>query len=201
MLLVPSVYCQKTTDNLKEQDTLVIEMVEKGPEKIDTASAKYFEDHSPQKAVIYSAILPGLGQVYNKKYWKVPIIYGGFYFLAYALDLYHKNYMDYKKGYAHFIDSDSTTLFYQQLDGIYLETTESNIKEQLSYYKDAYRRERDMTIIWMAGLYFLNIIDALVDAHFYDYDIGKDLSLRVQPKLMNNRACKNAFGLHCRINF
>lgn len=157
------------------------------------------EQHSPQQATLYSAVLPGLGQAYNKKYWKIPIIYGGFTALIYLTRRNHRLYKDYKKGYADFIDDDQTTTSYEQLNNVSLETNDKYIKEQLRYYKDEYRRSRDLMIIFTGGLYVLNIIDAMVDAHFYDYDVSDDLSLNVKPKFYTY--APERLGIQCKLTF
>lgn len=157
-------------------------------------SATVVEEHSPRRAVLYSAVLPGLGQAYNKKYWKVPVIYAGFGVLTYwainANDNYRKYYNDYRMA----VD---TSLEYNGLASV----------EELEYYKDEYRRSRDLSFIVMAGLYIINIIDASVDAHFYDFDVSNNLSMRIEPMyyhipLMKNThsALPGTFGLRCYLN-
>lgn len=130
----------------------------------------------PHKASIYSAVIPGLGQAYNGKYWKIPIIYGGLAGLGAMVIFYDDNYSRYR-----------TALQYRT-DGI-AETVDEFVNdprytpEVLTSFKDFYRRNRDRSVIFMFLLYGLNVIDATVDAHFMDFDIGEDLSLRVEPTL------------------
>ncbi len=158
-------------------------------------------NHSPQKATLYSAILPGLGQAYNKKYWKIPIIYGGLAVSIYYVRGYHNLFKDYKRGYADFMDDDSTTNYFQQLNNIRLNARNEDIEYALEYYKNEYKRSRDWAIIWTAGIYLLNIIDALVDAHFYDYDISDNLSLQVKPALYSSSIYHNTMGFQCKLFF
>ncbi|MFO7843767.1 MAG: DUF5683 domain-containing protein [Bacteroidales bacterium] len=145
--------------------------------------------HSPHKATMYSAVVPGLGQVYNQKYWKLPIIYGLTGIFIYAFDFNNNQYNKYKNAYAEF-DAGRISIF----EGY------SN-KETILRIKDYYRRNRDLNVIVMAGIYMLNIIDATVDAHLFDYDISDNLSFNVQPSLMRSLDNKNAMGLTCRFYF
>jgi hypothetical protein len=128
--------------------------------------------HSPKKATIMSAILPGSGQAYNKKYWKIPIIYGGFAGLAYAISFNNKEYKIYKEAYKFRLDGDETTT--DDYVGVY-----SN--NDLTTLKDYYRRNRDLSIIGMGILYVLNIVDASVDAHLFDFNVNENLSMQIMP--------------------
>lgn len=135
--------------------------------KMDTIALK----HSPKTAAIMSASLPGLGQVYNKKYWKVPIIYAGFGYLTYQIIENNKKYIEYRDAYRARIDDDPNN------NNIKLSYTTDNIR----IIKNLYWKNRDLMIILTATLYALNILDATVDAHFFTYDISDDLSIRVSP--------------------
>lgn len=144
--------------------------------------------HSPTLASLLSTVIPGSGQIYNKKYWKVPIIYSVGGYLAYAAIKNNTQYNRFKKNYFYAIDNDSTTIdeFNGQISN-----------DQLKYYKDAYRRQRDLNIIGVIAIYIMNIVDASVDAHLFNYDISDDLSLKVMPKTENNMA----LGLSVSLNF
>ena len=145
--------------------------------------------HSPHKATMYSAVVPGLGQIYNKKYWKLPIIYGLTGAFIYAFDFNNNQYNKYKNAYAEF-DAGKINEFEGYTN-----------KEIVLRLKDNYRRNRDLNVIVLAGVYMLNIIDATVDAHLFDYDISENLSLNVQPSLMRSIDQQNALGLTCRFTF
>lgn len=145
--------------------------------------------HSPHKATMYSALIPGLGQVYNKKYWKLPIIYGATGVLIYAFNSNNDQYNKYKNAYA---DMDDGKITY--FEGY----TTTN---QLLRLKDNYRRNRDLNVISLAALYMLNVLDATVDAHLFDYKISDDLSLNVQPTLKRSIDYQNAYGLCLRFTF
>jgi hypothetical protein len=132
--------------------------------------------HSPKKAALLSAVLPGAGQVYNKKYWKLPIIYAGAAGLVYSLQFNQSRYVKYRDAYKYRIDDDATTV--DDYVGIY---SDDNLNTLQQYY----HRYRDLTVIGFAALYALNIIDASVDAHLFTFNVSDDLSLNVQPTLIN----------------
>lgn len=139
--------------------------------------------HSPKKAMWYSAALPGLGQMYNQKYWKVPVIYTGFATCAYFIFFNNDNYQKYKTAYIYEADNDSTTDNYLSM---------RYSKDALAKAKDYYRRNLELTYIITAGIYLLNIVDATVDAHLYTFNISDDLSMRITPTLNNNLAYMRA---------
>ena len=145
--------------------------------------------HSPHKATMYSALIPGLGQVYNKKYWKLPIIYGATGVLIYAFNFNNDQYNKYKNAF-----SDMTAGKISYFEG-YTTT------DQLSRLKENYLRNRDLNVISLAALYMLNVVDATVDAHLFDYKISDDLSLNVQPTLKRSIDYQNTYGLCLRLTF
>ncbi|TAJ13300.1 hypothetical protein DMA11_09660 [Marinilabiliaceae bacterium JC017] len=165
--------------------------------------------HSPHKATFYSAILPGLGQAYNKKYWKIPILYAGIGALGYAIHFNTKYYTDYKAAYRDFVIQDPNNTSYMQFvpdrykDSVLKDPAFDNwFKGALKNKKDYYKRYRDLSYIGMVAVYVLNLIDASVDAHFYNYDISDDLSLRVEPVMMDTYALPNSgMGLQLRLKF
>lgn len=135
-------------------------------------SAKQVKRHSPKKAALFSALLPGAGQAYNRKYWKMPLIYAGFAGLGYAIQFNNKKYALYRDAYRLRVDSDPNTI--DAFDGLYSNT-------DLVTLKNSYHRYRDLSIIGAVALYFLNIIDANVDAHLFTFDVSDDLSFNFQP--------------------
>ncbi len=148
--------------------------------------------HSPKKATIYSAVLPGLGQAYNKKYWKVPLIYIGFGTIAYFINWNNDNFQLFKTGYKHLIDDDPETQDYLKIEAVRRQNYNldnpnefNNLKTALSRQKDYYRRNRDLLIISFVGFYGINIIDASVDAHLFNFDISDDISMKWEPAMMN----------------
>lgn len=144
--------------------------------------------HSPKKATIYSAILPGLGQAYNKKYWKIPLVYIGFGTIGYFIGWNNNNYQISKHAYKDLTDDNPDTKFYETLDAFkYYDlsnaTSKANFIDGLDKRQQYYRRNRDMLVITMAGFYGLQIIDASVDAHLFNFDMSDDLSLNWQPSM------------------
>lgn len=135
------------------------------------------QEHSPTKATILSTIFPGLGQVYNGKYWKVPILYGGFTAFGYAISFTGSEYKRYKTAYNYATDNDPNTV--DEFNG-------KRSPDQLKSVRDYYRRNRDYAIIGCAALYVLNIIDANVDASLYDYEIDDNLSVKIEPTFVND---------------
>jgi hypothetical protein len=131
--------------------------------------------HSPTKAAIFSAVLPGLGQGYNRKYWKIPIVYAGFGVITYFIINNSRQYKDYKEAYTYVASGDSGYID-NELVGKYDE-------QQLLDGKNYYRRNMELTYIIGALWYVLNIIDASVDAHFFDYDVSEDLTIRLDPMM------------------
>jgi len=153
--------------------------------------------HSPRKATIYSAILPGLGQAYNKKYWKIPLIYAGFGTIGYFINWNNENYQLFRQGYDHLTDDNPETQDYLKIEAVRRNnydvdnpTHYNNLKTALQRQQDYFRRNRDLLIISFVGFYGLNIIDASVDAHLFDFDISDDLSMNWQPSMIqiNNNA-------------
>ena len=159
--------------------------------------------HSPRRATIYSAVLPGLGQIYNRKYWKVPLIYGGFVTFGYFINFNNDLYIKYKQAYSDIIDNDPTTNSFKDLkvNPIFFEPDKiSQLTERLRIAKDGSRRNRDLVVISTAVFYALNIIDASVDAHFFNFDISDDLTINWVPGPMIC-ADQKLIGLHCRFTF
>jgi hypothetical protein len=145
-----------------------------------------FHKHYPAKATIYSAVLPGLGQAYNKKYWKIPFVWGGFVGLGYMVNLYNKGYVNYKKAYYDLNDNNPLTKSYEETN-LYKQNDYSDIKSYNEIFInriDAYRNQRDLYIIITAGFYLFNILDANVNAHLIDFDISEDLTFNFEPVIL-----------------
>lgn len=156
--------------------------------KIDTIHKK----HSPQKASLMSAFLPGLGQVYNKKYWKVPIIYVGLGTLGYFIAYNSQQYQFYRKAYIAKIDNDSTTV-----DNFPF-ASEDGLRQLLNQY----RRTRDILIAGAVLVYALNIVDASVDAHLFEFDVSDNLSLHIEPLIVPDFAKGTAYkGMGLKLKF
>ena len=164
---------------------------------------------NPQRAMWLALVLPGAGQIYNRKYWKLPIIYGGFMGCLYALNWNNMMYKDYSQAYLDIMDSDPTTESYNQFLHLGQRIDASNeerYKEIFKSRRDRYRRWRDLSFFCMIGVYALSVIDAYVDAELSEFDISKDLSLKVEPAVINNRASQkvleaSSFGIQCQLRF
>lgn len=166
---------------------------------------------NPTRAVLY-ALVPGLGQIYNRKYWKLPIVYGGLMGCMYAITWNNKNYQDYSEAYKDIMydaaknpdNPDAWHSSWQELtsrDPASL-IKDSSFKEQLKNRKDYYRRYRDLSIIITVGVYALSIVDAYVDAQLFDFDITPDLSMRVEPVVTPKTSFSSTTcGLNCSIKF
>lgn len=157
------------------------------------------------RTVWLGLIIPGAGQIYNRKYWKLPIIYGGFVGCAYALTWNGQMYKDYSQAYQDIMSSNPNNKSYEDFlpPGI-------NINDRLEYWqeifrkrKDLYRRQRDLSIFAFIGVYLLSVIDAYVDAELSDFDISKDLSMKWEPTIFNDafRNRPQGVGLQCCIKF
>ncbi len=147
-----------------------------------TTKTEIPKNHSPKKAALMSAILPGLGQAYNKKYWKMPLIYAGFIGLAYSLHYNQTNFTNYRDAYRYRVDGDPTTV--DKYVGIYRD-------DDLFTLQKFYNRYRDLSVIGIALLYVLNIVDASVDAHMFTFDVGDDLSFNIHPTLIKTSYTNN----------
>jgi hypothetical protein len=131
----------------------------------------------PGRAALYSAIIPGAGQFYNKDYWKVPIIYATGAVLGYFIINNHTNYLDYKQDYFYRTDGDSSTV--DRFSDISGAAGDNFVRNR----RDFYHRNRDLSIILSVIAYGLNIVEANVGAHMNEYDISDDLSMVVKPSL------------------
>lgn len=161
----------------------------------------------PEKSVWLAAVVPGLGQIYNRQYWKVPIIYGGAMGLAYGITWNDRRYVDYRKGYVDLLDTDPNTNYFIYLlpEGVTLDSSNKSYYTRIFKTKlDTYRRNRDLCIIASAVLYLLSIVDAYVDAQMFDYDISPDLSLEVTPTVIAPSSLyeqDSSVGLSCKLKF
>lgn len=173
---------------------------------IDTTKLKPFKP-DPMKVVWMGAIIPGYGQIINRKYWKLPIVYGGFLGCAYAVTWNSSIYQSYNIAYRDISDLDPATNSFLDIipKGRTIDSPEiggvTNWANKIKTRKDTYRRYRDLSIIASIGYYALTIVDAYVDAQLYDFDISPDLSLRFQPTLLENSfGQRNTLGMQCCIS-
>jgi hypothetical protein len=172
----------------------------------------------PTKAVIYSAIFPGLGQIYNRQYWKLPLVYGGFMGFTYAIMWNNKNLRDCAEAYRdltydlkkyHEKPEDWPQENWHQSWQNFLPANSDaasrfndNFRQQLKRWRDYSRRNRDLSIILTVGFYLICMADAYVDAQLFDFDISPDLSMRIEPVVSPGTSfTPRLFGLNCSIKF
>ena len=185
-------------------DTTILAMKADSIQKGNPQPKKRFIPDS-QRSVWLALVFPGAGQIYNRKYWKLPIVYGGFVGCTYALSWNNKMYKDYSQAYLDIMDDDPNTKSYE--DFLPMNSSiagqEERFKEIFRKRKDAYRRQRDLSIFAFIGVYLLSVIDAYVDAELSDFDITKDIGLKVEPAMFNDGKSKNfgSIGLQCSLKF
>lgn len=167
---------------------------------------------NPKRALWLSLVIPGAGQVYNRKYWKLPIFYGGFVGCVYAMTWNNQMYHDYAQAYMDIMDNDPTTQSYNNflhLGATITPANEERYKNIFKQRKDRYRRWRDLSIFTTIAVYALSVIDAYVDASLSDFDISDDLSLHIAPTVISNKSIatpnnpfrSSAIGVGCSLTF
>ena len=159
---------------------------------------------NPTKATWLALVIPGGGQIYNRKYWKLPIFYGGFAGCAYALTWNSKMYKDYSTAYKDAMNGNMQSSSITDLLPPGYKISETQLKELLRKRKDTYRRYRDLSIFAFIGVYLLSVIDAYVDAELSNFDITPDLSMKVEPAVIDNRidnSYNRSVGLQCSFLF
>lgn len=162
---------------------------------------------SPQRAVWLSALCPGLGQIYNRRYWKLPIVVGGFMGLGYATSWNNNQYRDYMQAYRDILDNDPQTNSYMNFFPPNVNESDLDkdwVQRTLKSRKDSYRRNRDLCVICLVALYLLCMVDAYVDASMAHFDISPNLSLDMTPALLNQPTpggASPALGLNWALTF
>jgi len=182
-----------------------------GEEQKDVVKVKERWIPNPKKAMWLAIAFPGGGQIYNRKYWKLPIFYGGFLGCFYALNWNNTMYRDYSQAYIDIMDSDENTKSYMNFipAGYNVESNLTRLQDQFKRKKNYFRRYRDMSLFCMIGVYLISIVDAYVDAEMSSFDISRDLSVKVTPAVINDRSNAmrtpslngNSYGVNCRLNF
>ena len=163
----------------------------------------------PQRALWLALVIPGGGQIYNRKYWKLPIVYGGFVGCIYAMRWNNMMYKDYAQAYLDLMDDDPGTASYNKFMHLGRQITSANEERYKTIFKkrkDRFRRYRDMSFFVMVGVYAISVIDAYVDAELSAFDISKDLSMKVRPAVIGNGSSANplyaaSLGVNCSIEF
>lgn len=227
ILTADSIRAQNVADSLALLDTLNIrqQRIEELEAPVDTARLMRQSDSLqsrkpqvikekkkwlpiPNNSIWLSLAIPGAGQIYNRKYWKLPIIYGGFAGCTYALTWNSKMYKDYTQAYQDIMSDNPNNDSY--MDFLPAGYTKEDVQNRLDYYqelfrkrKDVFRRQRDLSIIAFIGVYLLSVIDAYVDAELSNFDISNDLSMTLEPAIFNDvyRKLPQGVGLQCSIKF
>ncbi|MDR1555445.1 MAG: DUF5683 domain-containing protein [Tannerellaceae bacterium] len=204
-------------------DSVMIQAALMAADSVVVRMGKASEAFKPNstKAVLWS-VIPGMGQIYNRKYWKLPLVYGGFMGFMYAVTWNGKNYQDYWSAYKSIMaDAQAYNQLLQEANGTSVvyefdkawtdflpsadhKTVVNNATYQNLFKsrKDFYRRNRDLSIILTVGFYFICMIDAYVDAELFDFDISPDLSMRVEPVVSpQTRFSAQNIGVNCSITF
>lgn len=187
-LIVAVLNASAQDPEVSKDDSLVVE-------RADTVTIQsYAARYDPRKALLYAAVLPGLGQIYNKKYWKLPLVYGGMFAIGYAINFYQDGYTTYK-----------AKLYWNLENGL---EQDGDIAPGDSYttanYRrivDQYKRERDFMIILMGGVYLLQIIDAHVDAHLKEFDLNPKLQMSLRPTVEQNELIGRQSGFSIVLKF
>lgn len=169
------------------QDTDSVRMVM--PSRDTVLIKSYANRYSPRKALLYAAVLPGAGQIYTKKYWKLPLVYGGFFATGYAINVYQDGYQKYKSELFDMLETDAPL------------GPSGYTESQLRTIVDRYRRERDLMIIIMVGVYLLQMVDAHVDAHLKEFDVNPNLQVSIRPTAETNMLTGTTAGLSLVIRF
>jgi hypothetical protein len=186
-LLAASLQAQDSVRVIRE-DSLIVESQ-------DTILIKsYAARYDPRKALLYAAVLPGLGQIYNKKYWKLPLVYGGFISIGYGFDLYQTGFRKYKN---------------QLFENLEAAPNDENRRHPQSQFStsalrtivDRYRRERDFMVILMGGMYLLQMVDAHVDAHLKEFDLNPSLQVSIEPMVEQNAMTGRLSGVSLVFRF
>jgi hypothetical protein len=212
MLMTDSLEVDSTAELLKEDSAFVSKMIMQ-----DTISMTKRDWNSwrpsAKRAMWLAIVVPGAGQIYNRKYWKLPIFYGGFLGCYYAMRWNNMMYRDYSQGYIDLNDGNLETQSYNQFMHLGMKIDESNptdvqrFSNKFKKRKDYYRRYRDMSAFILIGVYALSVIDAYVDASLSEFDISEDLSMRVAPTIMRNDCYSlnpvksTSLGVHCALTF
>ena len=209
---------------LVEDSTEVAEMWERDSLVIDTAALFAITDDiltqrrmhrdltkfkpDPIRAMWLALVIPGAGQFYNRKYWKLPIVYGGFLGCVYALTWNSQMLRDYSQAYLDITDSDPNTKSYEKMlpPNYSIEGKEARFQGIFKSKKDTFRRYRDLSLFAFGGVYLLSVIDAYVDAELSTFDISRDLSLHIQPTFIETERIdihhrRTTPGIQCVLNF
>ena len=208
---------EKISIELTANDTLSIDSVQRETAALASDSSRVSKKRSatgvteriarfkpePYKATWLAVVLPGAGQIYNRKYWKLPIVYGGIMGCLYAYNWNNQTYSDYRQAFLDIMDADPNSKSYETFfpSGYDFQSNEEYLKELFKKRKNRYRRWRDLSVFACVGVYLVSIVDAYVDAHLSSFDISEDINLSIHPDVQPSGANGNYYGLNCNISF
>ena len=189
VFILLAICCKAQSDVVLTADTLLSDSLIASPEDSSVVKER---KHSPKLAGGLSAALPGLGQAYNKKYWKIPIVYAGFAATGYCVYHFHKEYASYRDEYRNRLNGDT---------GLLNLKWEGRNTDNINASKIQNQRYMQISIMVLAVWYFVNILDAVVDAHLMSYDISDNLALHLTPDLKTNHPlAAQTIGLTLTLN-
>ncbi len=193
-----------------EDSAMIVAMADTTLQKKQNSKKDWSKWRPDAKRALWLAlVIPGGGQIYNRKYWKLPIFYGGVVGCIYALTWNNQMYHDYSQAYIDISDNDPNTKSYSQflhLGKVIDDSNKDYYQDLFRKRKDRYRRYRDLSIFALIGIYALSVIDAYVDASLSEFDISDDLSLRVAPTIISDKNSRNpmkpsGIGIGCSLKF
>lgn len=199
---------QTTTDSLQKRfsqlatalDTLRPDTLKKAQVLKDSLTKalvkKPIPKLNPRKAAYYSLMFPGLGQAYNKQYWKMPFVYAGFGTVVYFMRYYNIRYQDFLQPYIASYDLTSGKQLRTEAEVYIRSQRQTRILtiDQITKVKDIYRRYRDLNIILLTGVWALAAVEANVSAHLITFDMSEDISFRLQPDAQYNSFTRGVVG-------
>ena len=205
----PEAALKQHEDKLPKDSTELSEMADSLLQKVLNPAKKSKFKPDPIRSMWLGLVFPGGGQIYNRKYWKLPIFYGGFLGCAYALTWNGQMLRDYSQAYLDIMDTDPNTKSYEKMLPLGYDITgkEERFKTIFKNKKNYFRKYRDMSIFAFAGVYMLAVIDAYVDAELSSFDISKDLSMSWGPTVIQQTPKgglmqrQTAPGIQCNITF
>ncbi len=199
LVIVPAVFSQDevVVDSLQADSLKEISEITK-PEKAKKSGAlgNFFKKDypNPKKALFMSLVIPGAGQIYNKKYWKVPIVWGGYGLMIYFIDFSGSQYRLLRQEYIYAIDGDENTVSQLMLYNGWGE-------DDILQFRDLYRKRLELSYIGLVAMVVLSGVDAFVDAHLMKFDVSEDLSMQLRPKVEILPNHHNTFGLGLSFQF
>jgi len=205
----PEAAKEQLEDKLPKDSAELSQMTDSLLQEVLNPAKKSKFKPDPIRSMWLGLVFPGGGQIYNRKYWKLPIFYGGFLGCAYALTWNGQMLRDYSQAYLDIMDTDPNTKSYEKMLPLGYDITgkEERFKTIFNNKKNYFRKYRDMSIFAFAGVYMLAVIDAYVDAELSSFDISKDLSMSWGPTVIQQSPKgglmqrQTAPGIQCNITF